>query len=107
MLAIHKPNTFVTRPVYVATLRAPAKPSGRGPGRPAAVRDARSRERLDVPAERWVTVAGTAFVLGIAVDAEDSQLLVDFGGERLAWVEERDTIRPAAISKKPSKRVAS
>jgi hypothetical protein len=107
MLAIHRPDTFVTRPVYVAALRAPAKPAGGRPARPAAVRDARSRERVEVPADRWVTVAGTAFVLGVAVDAGDSHLLVDFGNETLVWVEERDAIRPAAISKRPSTRTAS
>ena len=46
--------------------------------------------------ERWVTLDGTAYVLGTAVDANERRLLVEVDGGRI-WVKERDAIRPAVV----------
>ena len=103
-LAIHQPNRFVTRPVYVA---CEVQTDARGREPKLFVRDRFTRDRFEVRDLKTITVAGEKFVLGTVVDAEGPQILVEFEGERMAWVDDCDTIRPAAVQKRPQARKAS
>lgn len=92
-----RPDAHIVRPVYCPAATPPAPAAGKRPARPAVLRDGWTGRRVGVPAAEWVTVAGIAYLLGTAIDAEGSLLLVDFPSGPCVWVEERATIRPAAV----------